>query len=337
MAKVLVTGGSGYVAGWCIYQLLEAGHDVVATVRSTMRAESAGDAVAPGVDSADRLRFVIADLTSPGGWDEAMDGCDYVLHTASPLSDDDDAPERVIGPAVDGTRCVLAAAMAAGVKRVVMTSSCAAATPLSTQLSGVVDESCWTDADEPGLAAYRRSKALAERAAWDLVGESSSSTELTTILPAAVFGPSRSIASLSSLRIIAGLLDGSTPALARLGFEVVDVRDVAVAHLLAMTSPAAAGGRFIVSGELLWLQDIAGLLRTHLGSSAARVATELLPDDVVRSLAESMPQLRTVLPLLGRELIHSSARAHQILGWDARPANETIIDSANYLLGSGVL
>jgi nucleoside-diphosphate-sugar epimerase len=134
------------------------------------------------------------------------------------------------------------------------------------------------------------------------------------------------------LQIIAGLLDGSTPALARLGLEIVDVRDVAAAHLLAMTSPAAVGERFIVAGTLLWLDEVAEVLRSRLGEDAALVPTEVLDDDVVRALAESMPELRSILPLLGRSLLHASTKARDLLGWDPRPAEETIVDSGRYLL-----
>jgi dihydroflavonol-4-reductase len=327
MSTVLVTGGTGFIAGWCIVQLLDAGHDVVSTVRSTEKEPAVRDAVAARSRSIDALRFVVADLTVDEAWDGAMAGCDYVLHVASPLAADASDAESFIRPAREGARRVLAAAARAGVSRVVMTSSCAAATPPPSQLTGTVDETCWTDADEPGLAPYRRSKVLAERAAWDFVADRPISTELTTVLPASVFGPAFSRLSMSSLNVIAGLLDGSTPALPRLGFEVVDVRDVAAAHLLAMTAPAAAGERFIVSGELLWFGDIAEILRVHLGPPAQKVTTESLPDDVLRSLAKANPQLRSLLPLLGRELHHSSAKARDQLGWDPRPALETIIES----------
>ena len=200
-------------------------------------------------------------------------------------------------------------------------------------MTGTVDETCWTDADEPGLAPYRRSKVLAERAAWEFVADQSTPMELTTVLPASVFGPALSLLSMSSLNVIAGLLDGSTPALPRLGFEVVDVRDVAAAHLLAMTAPARPGERFIVAGELLWFADIAGdLARAHLGPAAQKVTTASLPDDVLRSLAEANPELQSLLPLLGRELRHSSAKARDRLGWKPRPAVETIIESGRSIL-----
>jgi nucleoside-diphosphate-sugar epimerase len=153
-----------------------------------------------------------------------------------------------------------------------------------------------------------------------------------TVLPAAVFGPARTAGSLGSLQVVQALLDGSAMAIPRLGFEVVDVRDVAAAHLLAMSSPEAAGERFIVSGELLWFGDVAEVLRDRLGPDAARVPTTTLTDDEFRAVAELSADLGTLLPLLGRSLQHSSAKARRVLGWQPRPANETIVDSARCLL-----
>lgn len=204
------------------------------------------------------------------------------------------------------------------------------ATPPAAQLDGIVEETCWTDADEPGLSAYRRSKVLAERLAWETVAEAGT-LELTTILPAAVFGPARSPSSIGPLGIIASLLDGSALALPRLGFEVVDVRDIAAVHLLAMTAPEAAGERFIASGQLIWFAEIADVLRGHLGEHALRVPTSTLTDDEFRAFAEASADLRTLLPL-GRGLQHSSAKAQRVLGWEARPVVDTIVDSARSLL-----
>ena len=271
-------------------------------------------------------------LTNDDGWDDAMAGCEYVLQVASPLAVAGEEADSLISQARDGTVRVLAAAEPAGVARVVLTSSCAAATPHSSQLSGTVDETCWTDADEPGLAPYRRSKVLAERAAWDLVARERCSVELTTVLPAAVFGPALMPSSLGSLRVIAALLDGSAIAIPRLGFEVVDVRDVAAAHLLAMTAPEAAGERFIIAGELCWFADLAEILRAQLGPDASRVPSETLTDDAFRAFAEVSPELATLLPLLGRDLQHSAAKAKRILGWRPRPAIETIADSGRCLM-----
>jgi dihydroflavonol-4-reductase len=329
MTRVAVTGGSGFIAGWCIAQLLDEGDDVVATVRSPQR--EADVRTAAGASSTDALSFAVTDLARDDGWDEAFAGCEVVLHVASPMSSDGADADTMIADAVDGTERVLAAAHRAGVRRVVMTSSCAAATPMSSQLSGAVDETVWTDADEPGLSAYRRSKTLAERAAWDFM-EPGRSFSLTTILPAAVFGPARSAAALGPLGLLRALLDGSAMAIPRLGFEIVDVRDVAAAHLLAMSRAEAEGQRFIVSGELLWFGQIADILRSHLGDDAASVPTATLADDEFRSVAEVSPQLAGLLPLLGRELEHSSTKAQRVLGWQLRSATETIVDAARSLL-----
>jgi nucleoside-diphosphate-sugar epimerase len=333
VARVLVTGGTGYVAGWCITQLLEEGHDVVATVRSANREHDVRAAIESQTDATtSRLHCAVVDLKTDTGWDDALSDCQYVLHVASPLSDSGNDDE-IVAVARDGTLRVLAAAGRAGVERVVVTSSCAAATPHSSQLTGVVDESLWTDTDEVGLSPYRRSKTLAERAAWDYAEDHTLS--LATVLPAAVFGPARSPSSLSSLQVIGALLDGSAIAIPRLGFEVVDVRDVAAAHLLAMTTPDADGKRLIVSGELLWFGDIADVLRDRLGDDASRVPTAALTDDEFRSIAAVSPSLKTLLPLIGRELRHSAEQAHRVLGWQPRPAVETIVDSARCLLAFG--
>ena len=286
---------------------------------------------AVGATSTSPLSFGVADLSRDDGWDDALAGCEVVLHVASPMSSDEADADTMIAEAVDGTLRVLAAADRAGARRVVMTSSCAAATPVGSQLSGTVDETCWTDPGEPGLSAYRRSKTIAERAAWEFVDDGRSFS-LTTVLPAAVFGPARSPSALGPLGLIGALLDGSAMAIPRLGFEIVDVRDVAAAHLLAMTSAEAEGERFIVSGELLWFGDIADILRAHLGDDAASVPSATLTDDEFRSVAEMSPQLAGLLPLLGRELEHSSAKARTVLGWRSRPAADTVVDSARCLL-----
>ena len=337
MTRVLVTGGTGFIAGWCIEQLLEAGHEVVATIRAPEREPEVRASVATRADVSSRLTFAVADLSRDDGWDEAMTDCEYVLHVASPLSVEGEDADSVISRARDGTLRVLAAASRSGIARVVVTSSCAAATPDSSQLSGTVDEECWTDADEPGLATYRRSKVLAERAAWDYVASGTRGFELTTVLPAAVFGPPLSAATLGSLQVIAALLNGSAIAIPRLGLEVVDVRDVAAAHVLAMMAPAAAGERFIASGDVLWYGEVAEILRTHLGADASRVPSETLTDADFRAFAEVSPQLQTLLPLLGRDLRHSAAKAQRVLGWRPRPAVDTIVDSARSLISFGAL
>ncbi|GAA1330947.1 hypothetical protein GCM10009610_69820 [Pseudonocardia xinjiangensis] len=189
MAQVLVTGGTGYVGGWAIVALLQRGHDVRTTVRSSSREQAVIDAVSAEVDPGERLSFAHADLTRDDGWDAAMAGVDFVLHVASPLgSGDDKDADALIVPARDGALRVLRAATRAQVKRVVMTSAANAASPMSYRTEGVTDETLWT-VDDPSLPAYRRSKTIAEKAAWDFMAGHEGLTELTTVLPGAVLGP----------------------------------------------------------------------------------------------------------------------------------------------------
>jgi dihydroflavonol-4-reductase len=267
---VLVTGGTGYIALWCIAGLLNGGYQVRTTVRSLTKEAAVRGALAASVTgNTDGLTFVAADLTDDRGWDTAMQGCDYVLHVASPLgggaSGDRDA---LIAPARDGTLRVLRAATKARVRRVVMTSAAAAArTPMSS--NAVSDETVWADPDDIRFDAYRRSKIIAERAAWEFMADSP--TEFTTILPGAVFGPTLMRSDGGSVRVIGGLLQGRPPGLPRLGFWIVDVRDLADLHLRAMTEPGAAGQRFIAANEFMWMADVAKALRSGLGERAQKV------------------------------------------------------------------
>jgi dihydroflavonol-4-reductase len=330
---VLVTGGTGFIAGWCIVDLLNGGYRVRATVRDRTKEAALRAAVAPYVASTDALSFCVADLTADLNWDAAVDGCSYVLHVASPLggtaSDDANA---MTAAARDGTRRVLRAATHAGVKRVVMTSAAATARPRDP--ARVSDESIWADPADPQFDAYRRSKILAERAAWDFIATAASSTELTTILPGAVFGPVLSKDGWGSVRIIQGLLNGRPPGLPRLGFWVVDVRDLAALHVRAMTATSAAGERFIAAGDFVWMAEIARALRDGLGERAARVPKRALPDLFVKTFAVFVPQLRGLLPMLGRVNALTSEKARRMLDFAPRRAATTIIDCAKSLLAT---
>lgn len=331
--SVLVTGGTGYVAGWVIVELLQRGYAVRTTVRGLDRSEAVRAAVGTVVDPGDRLSFAVADLTGDAGWAEAVAGVDYVLHIASPLSDDNSkAPQALIVPARDGTLRVLRAATAAGVKRVVMTSAANAASPSSYAEEGVTDETLWTDPDDPTLIPYRRSKTVAERAAWDFMATYEGPTTLTTILPGAVFGPVLSSGNLGSVRIIQRMLTGSMPGAPRIGLEVVDVRDLADIHIRAMTAPEAAGERFLATGEFVWMREIAAELRAGLGAEAAKVPTRQLPDIAVRATALFDKSLRAITVSLGRKNRHSTGKAKHLLGWQPRSAAETVVGCARSLI-----
>jgi len=326
---VLVTGGTGFVGGWAIVELLRQGWDVRTTVRSLAREPALRAAIHRQVDPGERLQVVAADLNADTGWAEAVAGCAYVLHIASPMGENVDEA-TMIDTARDGALRVLRAAADAGVSRVVMTSSTAACTP-AKPLERAITEDDWTDPEQPDLSAYRRSKALAERAAWDFM--QGKATELTTILPGAIFGPVLTPDQQGSVGIIRRLLDGQPPALPRLGFNITDVRDLAALHVRAMTEPAAAGQRFIALGEALWYGDVAAALKDRLGPAAAKVPTAAMPDMVARGLAAVSPQMKGLLPLLGRTQKFSHDRASQILGYAPRPARDTVVDCGASLVG----
>jgi len=328
--RVLVTGGSGYVAGYCIVALLERGYSVRATLRSAAKEAEVRASVAAVVDPGDRLSFVVADLDADAGWDAAVSGCRYVLHVASPLGQTQVADEELMRTARDGTLRVLRSAVAAGVERVVMTSSTAASTPL--RVDEVGDEETWTSDSDPVLNGYRRSKIASERAAWELMRGSPGSTTLTTILPGAIFGPVLSTVNLGSVQFIERLLRGQLPGVPRLGFCVVDVRDLADLHLRAMVSPKAAGERFIAVSDYLWMDDIAQALRSALGTRGEKVPKRRLPDFVLRLLAWVSPQTRALVPLLGRRQLFSAAKAQRMLGFSPRKSVTTVVDCARSLL-----
>lgn len=329
---VLVTGGSGFIAGWCIVELLERGYAVRTTVRTRSKEAAVRAAGAPAGDASHQLTVFAADLTKDEGWDAAVAGCDYVLHVASPLGSDATAdPNALIVAARDGTLRVLRAATNAGVKRVVMTSAAAAARPPHGSNRGS-DEAVWADPSDPQFDAYRRSKILAERAAWDFIAAASGPTTLTTILPSAVFGPVLTAENLGSVQIIKRLLEGRPPGIPRLGFSVVDVRDLADLHIRAMISPEAAGQRFIAAGDFMWMREIASTLRSTLGERAGQVPARALPDLVFRFLALFIPQLRMLTRDLGRRNSLTSEKARRVLGFSPRPATTTVVDCAESLV-----
>lgn len=324
---VLVTGGNGFVAGWSIVELLQKGFEVRTTVRNLAKANAVRASISMQVDTS-HLHFFAADLLRDDGWDDLMVGVDFVLHVASPLGQGAAASrESLVAPARDGTLRVLKAAVKAGVRRVVMTSAAATARPPLTSHT-VSDETVWADPEDPQFDAYRVSKIRAEKAAWEFMRASGEKTELATILPGAVFGPVLSSDSVGSVKIIQDLALGRPPFMPRLGFWVIDVRDLADAHIRAMTLPAAAGERFIVAGRFVWMTEIAAILRARLGLPAP---TRELPTWTARLLVPFMANLRTLAPLVGRRFEIDTSKGRNVLGASPRPVEETLIDCVTSL------
>ena len=335
---VLVTGGTGSIGGWAIVELLKRGYSVRTTVRSLDKEPGVRARISSVVEPDDRLSFFVADLTSDAGWDAAVAGCDYVLHIAAPVGVEAPRdPDELIVPTRDGALRVLRAACAAQVERVVLTSAIKACRPPMKSPDGVFDETVWTDPNDPDLGPYRVAKTLAERAAWDFMASQTGPTTLSTVLPVAVAGPTLDPDNHHAIAMVQRMLDGSLPRFPRMGFGVVDVRDVADLHVLAMTAPEAAGERFIASSEWVWMADIARILRSELGATANKVPTKEMPDLVLRIVATFQRPMRFAVPLLGRKHVFTSAKAQSVLGWKPRPAESTIVDSARSAMAIGAV
>jgi dihydroflavonol-4-reductase len=331
--SVLVTGGTGFLGGWCIALLLQQGHDVRTTVRDLAREQAVRDAVAvAGAEAGARLTVLPADLESDAGWAEAVAGCRYVLHVASPFPPvQPKDPDELIVPARDGALRVLRAALDAGVERVVMTSSIAAVRPArESSADAPYTEADWTDGDDSSRTPYVRSKTLAEQAAWQHVRTTGAQDRLATINPGAIIGPALNDDHSYSLQAIERLL-GGMPAVPRLGFTFVDVRDVADMHIRAMTNPAAGGERFIATDEFLWLAEVAKVLRERL-DGAAKVPSRVAPDFMIRAMALFDGSVRSIVGDLGKRSWFSSEKARATLAWTPRPVADSIEDCARSLL-----
>jgi len=333
---VLVTGGSGFLGGWCVIELLRRGYSVRTTVRSLSREAQVRAAVGSEVDPGDRMTVLAADLTRDEGWAEAVRGCDYVLHVASPFPPKQPKdPDELIVPAREGTLRVLRAALDAGVKRVVVTSSVAAVRADGSE-PRPLDERDWTDPDSPGLTPYLRSKTIAERAAWDLVRERGEQDRLAVVNPGAILGPVLNDDLSYSLQAVQRLLKG-VPGAPRLGFSVVDVRDVADLEIRAMTAPEAGGERFIATTQFLWMAEIAAVLRDRLGGRASKAPTRTLPNVIVRGMALFDPGIRSVVGSLGKRTELSSEKARTSLEWSPRPVEDTIAETGDSLIRQGAV
>jgi nucleoside-diphosphate-sugar epimerase len=290
-----------------------------------------------GAEPGDRLSFVAADLDADAGWAEAVAGCDFVLHVASPFPPSTPKHEdELIVPAREGTLRVLRASRKAGVERVVLTSSFAAIGYGHEAQKTPFNETNWTDLSG-GVAAYVKSKTVAERAAWEFI-VTEGNLQLSVVNPVLVFGPVLGPDYSTSILLLRRLMDGSVPGCPRLYFGVVDVRDVADLHIRAMTHSAANGERFLaVAGDCTSILDMARVLRARMGASAKKVPRFQLPDWLVRVAAMADPTVKQILPELGKIKSASNEKAKRLLGWAPRSNEEAIVAGAESLLRLGLL
>ncbi|CAA0103508.1 3 beta-hydroxysteroid dehydrogenase/Delta 5--_4-isomerase [BD1-7 clade bacterium] len=324
--KVVVTGATGFIAQHCIQELLSHRYTVVGTVRNIQRARQSCPIL-------QKLDLVEADLLDDSGWVDAFDGADAVLHTASPVIIDGKEAD-LIGPAVEGTERVLRAAANAGVKRIVLTSSTAAIVNTDAE---VYTEENWSEPER--CSPYPKSKTLAERAAWQLIENLPEDTrpELVVCNPCVVLGPPLSAQVSSSVSIIQKLMNRRIPAMPNIGFSIVDVRDIAIAHRLALETPEAAGNRYLLSTEFYWLRDIAAELRKSFADQGIRPTRLKIPNLLIGFAARVHPFARTLADDLGQRSQHDTQKARQQLGWRPRPVKDTIIATGQALIDQKLL
>jgi nucleoside-diphosphate-sugar epimerase len=285
------------------------------------------------------LSVIAADLENDPGWSEAVAGCEYVLHVASPfpanIPKDED---ELIVPAREGSLRVLRASRDAAVKRVVLTSSFAAIGYGQQPQKTPFNETSWTDPNGDDVLPYVKSKTLAERAAWDFIATEGGGLELSVVNPVGVFGPILGPDYSTSILLVQRLMDGAMPGCPQLYFGAVDVRDVADLHIRAMTHPAAKGERFLaVAGDFLSILDIAKVLKSRMGATAQRVPTRQLPNWLVRIAAMRDPAVKQILPELGKMKNATNEKAKRLLGWAPRSNEDSIVATAESLVRLGLL
>ncbi|MEL6535511.1 MAG: aldehyde reductase [Bacteroidota bacterium] len=333
--RILVTGASGFIATHLVIQLLERGYAVRGTVRKLSRAESIRSIIARHAP-VDHLDFVEAELMDAPSWQKAMAGCDAVMHVASPIATNlpKDRNEMIV-PATEGTRNVLQAALDQGVERVVITSSVATIQYDEKSPEEVYTEAHHTDPENKGVTAYVSSKAYAEKLTWEMAEQAQGSLKITTIHPSLVLGPVLEKDYGNSAEVIKRMLDGSFPLMPKMGMSVVDVRDTAAMHILALENDASIGERIICSGPFLKFAELAAVLREAYPK--AKIPTRNMPNWFVRIFSMVMPEMKQLLPELEVDRTLSWEKAKGMLGWEPRPVKEAILSTAETLYEYGIL
>ena len=342
MNTVLLTGASGFIGKHIALQLLNQGYTVRASVRNSGKADEVRLAVTPhllnSVDLDERLTFVELDLELDAGWDEALDGVDVLMHTASPFPiASPKIEDDLIRPAVDGTLRALKAAKHAGVKRVILTSSNAAVYGCELpEGKSAFDETMWTDIEHPiGRVAYTKSKTLAEKAAWDFVITQAPEITLTTINPVLVLGAPLDKNFGSSISVVERIMKGKDPMLPDLNFGIVDVRDVAKMHVSAITNEATKGERILAVAGTMSFVGIAKYLKSLYPKCKAK--TLKAPTSIIRLLAMFDGEIKAVLPMLGKPMMTSGDKAKSLFDMEFIPVEVTLRESADFLVSNGFI
>ena len=337
---ILVTGASGFVALHTIIQLLQQGHKVRGTLRTLSREGEVRETISNFVQANNRFEILPAELNQDAGWSEAVKDVEYVLHIVSPfpLFAPKDENE-LIAPAVQGTQRVLRAAHDRGarIKRVVIVSSNAAVSAGHNGENRTFTEDDWSVV-ENNIGAYSKSKTLAEREAWNFINgaENTNKMELVTINPPLILGPVPNKIFRTSVEMIRIFMRGEVPGVARLKIGLVDVRDVAAALILAMTTPEAAGNRFACSGATIWIKEVADILhKEYAGRGYKKIPRIQFPSFFVRVLALFDKKIALVVRDLDWDYELSNEKSKRILKWNPRPAEEAILSMAESLIEQG--
>ena len=327
MEKVLVTGASGFIAEHCIIELLKNGYSVKGSLRTMSREQEVREAVKTETDDA-KLEFCKLDLLEDDGWEDAMWDCDYLMHVASPFVIEDPKDENeLIKPAKEGTLRALNAAKKAGIKRVILTSSVAAVN--SHMMSGTSDHTTWTDINSKYVTPYQKSKTIAEKAAWDFYNnqDSNNKMELTVINPGGVMGPQLgNDLGGASTQIVSQLISGKFPMIPALSFPFIDVRDVAILHLKAMTTPDADGKRFIAAhSKPTWMYEVAEVLSA---AGYEKIKLKKAPSFMLKLIGLFDNKTKSLVPMLDKYVPCDNSQTVKILNWEPMPWEQAFIEHA---------
>ena len=328
MEKVLVTGATGFIGLHCIKQLLDRGYSVNGTLRSLDRQAEVIDSLERNNTPTRHLSLFEVDLNRDSGWDSAIRDCNYVLHVASPFVLTDEDEDFFVKPAVEGVQRALKFSKKHNVKKVILTSSFAAIHETLNDRQESFDEEDWSNPNKPGISFYAKSKTMAELAAWEFMEMENPDFSLAVINPVLVMGPSLSKDVGTSNSLVKNMINGSVPGTPKIHIGIVDVRDVASVHILAMESSSADGERIIVSEKELWVHEVAAILRDAGFNKTPKVE---FPKWLMKVVALFRKDLALMVPMIGKRRDVSSSKARELLGWKPMKAELSIIDTAQQL------